>query len=397
MGLGRYVVDAIVLEGRSPSELAKEHGISRSWIYELVGRYRQGGYAALEPRSRRPRSCAHRTPPRVEGAILRLRRELLAAGHDAGLHTIAYHLARRAQRVPSVATIWRILRRRGLVTPQPQKRPRSSLIRFQAALPNELWQGDTTHWVLANGTGVEIFDLIDDHSRLALASVVFPTVKAADVVAVFAEAARRYGLPVSVLTDNGAVFSGASRGGTVLWESELARLGIGAVHSTPYHPQTCGKVERFHQTVKRYLRKQAPARSVAQLQAQLETFRTYYNQRRPHRALGRRTPLVAFNARLRATPAASPAPITHFRVREDKVDGCGRVTLRYLSRLHHIYIGRANKGERIRLLIADAHVRIVREDGQLLRELTLDPSRDYQPHTAATPVHNVLRQVSSMS
>src|SRR5439155_1114360 len=121
---------------------------------------------------------------------------------------------------------------------------RSSLIRFQAALPNELWQGDTTHWVLANGTGVEIFDLIDDHSRLALASVVFPTVKAADVVAVFAEAARRYGLPVSVLTDNGAVFSGASRGGTVLWESELARLGIGAVHSTPYHPQTCGKVER---------------------------------------------------------------------------------------------------------------------------------------------------------
>src|SRR5437867_11421380 len=112
MGLGRYVVDAIVLEGRSPSELAKEHGISRSWIYELVGRYRQGGYAALEPRSRRPRSCAHRTPPRVEGAILRLRRELLAAGHDAGPHTIAYHLARRAQRVPSVATIWRILRRR---------------------------------------------------------------------------------------------------------------------------------------------------------------------------------------------------------------------------------------------------------------------------------------------
>jgi len=397
MGLGRYVVDAITLEGRSPTELARSHHISRTWIYELLARYRAGGYAALEPRSRRPRSCAHQTAPKVERAILKLRSDLASAGHDAGPHTIASHLARRTPHAPSVATIWRILHRHGLITPQPQKRPRSSLIRFAAALPNELWQGDTTHWALAGGTGVEIFDLIDDHSRLALDCVAFPTVKAGDVVEVFAAAAGRYGLPAAVLTDNGAVFSGSSRQGKVLWESELERLGIRAVHSTPYHPQTCGKVERFHQTVKRYLRKQAPARSVAQLQAQLETFRTYYNQRRPHRALGRRTPLVAFTARLKATPAASPAPITHFRVREDKVDGCGRVTLRYLSRLHHIYIGRANKGERIRLLIADAHVRIVREDGQLLRELTLDPSRDYQPRRAATPVHNVLRQVSSMS
>src|SRR5712691_11040867 len=119
MGLGRYVVDAIMLEGRSPSELARSHHISRSWIYELVARYRAGGYAALEPRSRRPRSCAHQTPPKIERAILRLRRELIAAGHDAGPHTIAYHLARRVPRVPSVTTIWRVLHRRGLITPQP--------------------------------------------------------------------------------------------------------------------------------------------------------------------------------------------------------------------------------------------------------------------------------------
>ncbi|HEV8671279.1 MAG TPA: helix-turn-helix domain-containing protein [Candidatus Limnocylindria bacterium] len=121
MGLGRYVVDAIVLEGRSPRQLARSHGISRSWIYELLARYRAGGYAALEPRSRRPRSCAHQVRPRVQAAILKLRRELTAAGHDAGAQTIAYHLARRVATVPSVATIWRILRRQGLITPQPQE------------------------------------------------------------------------------------------------------------------------------------------------------------------------------------------------------------------------------------------------------------------------------------
>ncbi len=396
MGLGRYVVDAIVLEGRSPSELAKSHGISRSWIYELLARYRAGGYGALEPRSRRPRSCAHQVAPKIQRAILRLRRELAAAGHDAGAHTIAYHLARRVAKVPSVATIWRILSRHGLITPQPHKRPRSSLIRFEAALPNELWQLDTTHWSLADGSDVEILNVLDDHSRSAVASVAFRTVKAADVVEVFFAAASAHGLPAALLSDNGAVFSGASRGGKVLLESELERLGIRAVHSTPYHPQTCGKVERFHQTLKRFLAKQPAAQSLAHLQLQLDALRSYYNQRRPHRALGGRTPLVVFNARLRAGPAL-PQTATHFRVRQDKVDNCGRVTLRYLSQLRHIYVGRAHKGERIRLLVADAHVRVVREDGQLLRELTLDPSRDYQSRRSATPVHNVLRQVSSMS
>jgi len=395
MGLGRYVVDAIVLEGRSPSELARAHGISRSWIYELVARYRAGGYDALAPRSRRPRSCPHQVAPKVERAILRLRRELTEAGHDAGAHTIASHLARRVATVPSVTTIWRILQRHGLITPQPHKRPRSSFTRFEAQLPNEMWQTDTTHWMLADGTDVEILNVIDDHSRVAVASDAFRTVKAADVVQVFFSAASTYGLPAALLSDNGAVFSGASRGGTVLLETEAARLGIRVVHSTPYHPQTCGKVERFHQTLKRFLAKQPKAQSLAQLQAQLDACRTYYNQRRPHRALGGRTPLVAFNARLKARPPELPQTVTDFRVRHDKVDSCGRVTLRYRSQLRHIYIGRAHKGATIRLLIAGANVRIVRDNGQLLRELTLDPSRRY--FGAPTPVHNVLRQVSSMS
>jgi transposase InsO family protein len=389
------VVDAVLREGRSPRAVAKAHGISKTWIYELLARYRAGGYEALAPRSRRPRSCAHATPPKVQRAILRLRAELTAHGHDAGPATIAAHLARRGAPIPSVATIWRILRRAGVVTPQPQKRPKSSLIRFVADLPNELWQGDITHWPLASGTEVEILDLVDDHSRLALASVAFPTVKGPDVMGVFFEAAARCGLPAAVLTDNAAVFTGAYRGGTVVWESELERLGIRAVRSTPYHPQTCGKVERFHQTVKRFLRKQPAARTIAELQAQLDAFRAYYNQRRPHRALRGRTPLVAFHARVKARPAASPAAITRFRVRHDKVDSSGRVTLRYQSVLRHIYIGRALKGEVIRLLVAGSHVRIIREDGQLLRELTLDPERVY--FGIGGRVHNVVRQASAMS
>src|SRR6266498_1071569 len=152
MGLERYVVDAVVLEGRSPSEIARLHGISRSWLYRLIGRYREGGYAALAPRSRRPHSCSHRTPPELEAAIVALRAELADAGHDAGPATIAHHLGRRFDTVPSPATVWRILRRHGLITPQPHKRPRSSFIRFEAAVPNLLWQADPTNSRLAPDT-----------------------------------------------------------------------------------------------------------------------------------------------------------------------------------------------------------------------------------------------------
>ena len=377
MALGRYVVDAVVLEGRSVTELARSHGLSRTWIYELVKRFRRGGYAALEPRSRRPRSCPHQHGPKVEAAVLALRRSLSEAGHDAGAWSIAQRLRGTTERVPAVSTIWRILSRHGLITPQPHKRPRSSFIRFEAQLPNELWQTDATHWMLAGERTVEILNMIDDHSRLVVASVAFDTVKAADVVGVFHDAAQRCGYPAALLTDNAAVFSGSSRKGKVLLESELERLGIGCKHSTPYHPQTCGKVERFHQSLKRFLARQAEPESLAHLQLQLDAFGTYYNQQRPHRALGGRSPLVAFNARIKAGPATAPAAV-HYRVRQDRVDTNGTVTLRYQSRLRHIALGRANKHQSVRLLIAGAQVRVVREDGSLMRELTIDPRRDYQ-------------------
>jgi transposase InsO family protein len=379
--MARFLVEAHVLEGRPVGELAAAHGVHRSWIYKLLARYRDGGYEALEPRSRRPRSCKHATPDELVRAIVRLRERLAREGHDCGAHTIAHHLAREMDDgVPSVSTIWRILRRHGLVVAEPQKRPRSSLIRFQADLPNEMWQADITHWRLADRTDVEILNVIDDHSRLFLASQAFATVKARDVVDVFHKTASLHGLPASLLSDNGAVFTAAYRNGKVLLETELERLGVTFKNSRPYHPQTCGKIERLHQTLKRYLARHPTAKTHTELQAQLDTFLHYYNTTRPHRALDGRTPLQAYSARVKARPANQTASTTHYRVREDKIDQTGTVTLRYMSKLHHIGVGRAHKGRTIKLLIADRDIRVIDpQTGELLRQLTLDPTRDYQP------------------
>ncbi|MBW3611687.1 MAG: IS481 family transposase, partial [Actinobacteria bacterium] len=336
--------NAVVVEGRSVAEVAAAHDISRSWLYELLTRYRQGGEGGSRVRSRRPRSSPSKVPAALEDEIVALRKSLAEEGLDAGAHTIHYHLTRRGHAtVPSVATIWRALSRRGFVTPQPHKRPRSSWRRFQAELPNECWQADTTHWALADGSDVEVLNVVDDHSRLLIASRAFGTTKTADVVETFHQAVDDHGLPASMLTDNGAIFTAEARHGRCAMENELARLGVAYKHSRPYHPQTCGKVERFHQTLKRWLAKQPRPATLAELQAQLDHFGAYYNKVRPHRALGRCTPAEAFAARTKAAPKLVPVTAEgHHRVRRDRIDTGGRVTLRYRSKLHHIGIGRAH-------------------------------------------------------
>jgi len=384
MDLAGYVINAVLVEGRSVKEVCETHDISRSWLYELIARYRELGEEGLEPRSKRPRSSPTRVAATVEDEIVALRKELTQLGVDAGAHTIHYHLQvryrRRKRSVPSVATIWRVLSRRGFVTSQPQKRPKSSWRRFQAELPNECWQADTTHWTLADGTDVEILNVIDDHSRLLVASHAFATTKAADVVETFHLAATSWGFPASMLTDNGAIFTAESRNGACAIELELLALGIDYKHSRPYHPQTCGKVERFHQTLKKWLAKQRRARTVAGLQAQLDRFAAYYNDIRPHRALGRRTPAQAFAKRTKATPRRPGIIVpTQHRVRRDRIDGGGNVTLRYQSRLRHLGVGRRDAGTRVLLLVADRDVRVITEDGELLAEFTINPTKDYQP------------------
>jgi hypothetical protein len=168
-------------------------------------------------------------------------------------------------------------------------------------------------------------------------------------------------------------------------EGELAMLGIEYKHSRPYYPQTCGKVERFHQTLKKWLAKQPRARTIAELQAQLDTFRAYYNAEQPHRALGRETPLEVFEAKAKAKPRLPEiAREGHYRVRRDKVDKTGSVTLRYHSRLLHLGVGRAHAGTSVLLLVHDKEIRVVNEDGELLAEHTIDPSKNYQPKKKET-------------
>ena len=310
MSMTRLVITAVVVEGRTKSEVARDYGVSRVWVQKLVHRFQREGPAAFEPRSRRPHHNPRAVNLDVEDRIVRLRKTLTKSGVDAGAETIAAHLQIAGiEPVPAVSTIWRILSRRGFVTPQPQKRPRSSWKTFCADQPNERWQADITHWRLAGGSEVEILNILDDHSRVWIAGVARRITTGIQVWDTFRAAFDRWGMPGEVLTDNGAVFTAKQRGpGRVTLEVQLGLRGIRSSHSRPYHPQTCGKVERFHQTLKKWLRAQPPATTVATLQRQLHRFQTYYNTVRPHRALHRRTPIQAYTARPKADPQRPDHP-----------------------------------------------------------------------------------------
>jgi transposase InsO family protein len=376
---GRFLIETHLRTGQSIGSLAKAHGVHRIWLYKRLARYRAEGEVGLELRSRRPKTSPTRIADQWEEEIIGLRKELSDLGVDAGAATIQIHLADTYDHVPSVPTIWRVLKARGFVTPQPHKRPKSSFTRFAADFPNECWQADVTHVVVAGGVVFEVLNIVDDHSRLCVASRAFVTVTSPDVVRTLHAAADTWGYPQSLLTDNGAIFTASAVKGTSAMEAELLTLGIASKHGKPYHPQTQGKVERFHQTLKKYLAKQTPATTKRQLQGQLDRFVTYYNESRPHRALDRQRPLDVFNARQRAVPTGPKIDTTGYRVRRDKVDKTGVVTLRYHSRVHHIGVGRAYAGWRVIMLVAGTEVRILGLDGSPLRHLTLDPTKDYQP------------------
>ena len=242
MDKARFLVETHLREGRPVLELAAAHQVHFSWIYRLLERYRQEGAAGLEPRSRRPHRSPTATSAALEDEIVLLRKHLAEEGLDAGAQTIRVHLERRHGRAPSVSTVMRVLRRRGMVVYEPKKRPKSSYIRFEAPLPNGCWQTDMTHWALKSGRKVEILNFIDDHSRLCISSVALAVTKTTDVVRVFHEARALYGTPASVLSDNGAIYTGKYRLGRVLFECELERLHVTFKHGKPNHPQTTGKV-----------------------------------------------------------------------------------------------------------------------------------------------------------
>jgi transposase InsO family protein len=386
----RLIITAVVIEGRTQAEVADGYGVSRGWVSKLVTRYRAEGEAAFVPRSRRPGKSPTALPEATVRLIIELREKLTAAGLDAGPDTIAWHLTRHHTLVVSVSTISRYLTRAGRVTAQPKKRPKSSYIRFQAELPNQTWQSDFTHYRLTRpegipGADVEILTWLDDCSRFALAITAHPRVTGPIVLASFRTTIAAHGIPASTLTDNGLVYTArfaGGRGGRTGLEHELRVLGVVQKNSRPNHPTTCGKAERFQQTMKNWLRAQPDQPTTTEeLQTLLDRFADEYNHRRPHRSLPRRaTPATIYTTLPRALPATSRDTDTNDRVRHDRVDDSGCVTLRLAGRLHHIGIGRTHARTHVILLVHELDIRVVNTaTGELLRELILDPTKDYQP------------------
>ena len=393
MSKARLVITAVVVEKRTVDEVTTAYGVSRSWLYELLARYRDEGEAAFDPRSRAPKSSPRATPPPTVDLVLTLRKQLLEAGHDAGADTICWHLAQHHDVQLSRATIHRILTRHGAVTPEPRKRPRSSYIRFQATMPNECWQSDFTHYPLSDTAkfpkGVEIITWLDDCTRYALHVSAHRAITTTIVTATFRKTAAQHGIPASTLTDNGMVYtvrlaSIGHRGGRNGFEQQLREWHVVQKNSRPNHPTTCGKVERFQQTMKNWLRAQpAQPATIDELQALLDRFRREYNQHRPHRSLPHRaTPAALYDTTPKALPGPSRDADTHDRIRHDIVDKSGTVTLRIAGQLRHIGVGRTHTRTHVILLVQDLDVRVINAiTGELLRELTIDPDHDYQRRT----------------
>ena len=390
MSKARLVLTALFVDHQTPAEVAARYGVHRAWVYKLKARYEAEGEAALEPRSRRPKTSPSALSPEVVDLIVRLRKELADVGLDAGPETIAWHLEHHHGHRVSRSTISRHLARAGLVTPEPKKRPRSSYVRFEASMPNETWQSDFTHYRLArpdgtHGPDVEIISWLDDCTRYALHVTAHPRITTPIVLTTFRESLSRHGIPASTLTDNGMVYTvrlSGGRGGRNSFEEELRRRHVVQKNSRPGHPTTCGKAERFQQTMKKWLRAQPVQPStIAELQALLDLFTEEYNHRRPHRSLPHRaTPATLYDSMPKALPGPTTDPETHDRIRHDRVDKADSVTLRHNSRLHHIGVGRTHAGTCVILLVQDLQIRVVNAaTGELLRDLILDHNRDYQP------------------
>ena len=382
---------SLTCDGRpNVSAVCVELGISRQSYYKYRRRFAAEGLAGLQERSRRPESSPSRTAVAVEEAIGRARKELAEEGWDNGAVSIYYRLLAEQARleedgprlaVPSARTVHRVLARLGLITPDPAKRPRSSLRRFEFPATDDCWQIDATEMLLAPATPTGaalkavVFQVLDDHSRYEVASLAWPVEDGAGAWAVMTTAIGRYGLPGLVLSDNGAAFSGARRGAAVTFEVNLRALGIRPITSRPYHPQTCGKNERVHRTWKQWMRRRGlhPA-TLEQLQAALDLWRPAYNNR-PHQALGGATPAQrrSTGMRTRPRPSSHPAQATTATVVTRSVV-TGRGTL-YVAGCT-IHLGAPWIGCTITCIRTGTEL-VCLDGDQLVRQLTLNPGAGY--------------------
>lgn len=373
----QVIILSVLHDGLTPTQAGLRFGMSRRQIHRLLVRYKEGGLDALEPRSRRPKSNPRALTHKLRGEIIALRGSLLAQGLDAGAASIAWHLHEAKLHTPALSTIWRVLTAEGLVTPQPKKRPRSYIQRFEAVQPNETWQSDFTHWRLADGSDVEIINWLDDHSRLLLHCSVFKAVTGKIVIDTFNECRSQYGTPFSTLTDNGNVYTARFTQGKNAFEYLLSELEIIQKNGSPAHPQTQGKIERFHQTLKKWLSEQEAAKDLKELQRQLEEFRRIYNTQRPHKALEMKTPQSCYEATIKATPKEAKDK-EHYRVRHDSVDKFGKLSLRRAGKMHHLGVGIDHRHKKVFVIVDHFKVSVVeKKTGEVLSKHIIEPTRTY--------------------
>ena len=352
--------------------------ISRATAYRHKKRIQEQG--RWTPRSHRPATCPHHTPPEVEAEIVRLRRTL---GPDNGADTIGYHLARIARdqhweaegrTVPCRATIHKILRRHRLVIDAPRKRPRSSWRRFAYARPRDCYQIDATTVRLADGAAAVVFEVLDDCTRTLLAQVAADAETAAGAITAIEAAFTEFGVPAIVLSDNGAAFTSRfTKGGISRFTRHVTAAGARLIHSSPYHPQTCGKVERHHRTFKRWLADRPAPATIAQLQDLCDRYRRFYNTERRH-SVWNMPPLQAWHA---APVLGGPE---HLPIQHDATVSSVPVSPKGVIRVgwSSVSVGAHRAGQKVTVLRDGDHIVVYDRGGVVLGHLHLDAGKRYQ-------------------
>ncbi|MFD4346340.1 IS481 family transposase [Streptomyces coelicoflavus] len=296
----RYRAVLAVLAGATVTEVAASLGVSRQTVSGWKSRYEASGLAGLADRSRRPASCPHQASAEVEAAVCELRRK-----HPKwGPRRIAFVLEKSGavMPVPSRMTVYRILVRHGLIEPGVRRRKRSDYKRWQRDRPMQLWQMDIVGGVMlvdpvtGELTEVKVVTGVDDHSRYCVIASVVERATGRAVCSAFARALQRFGVPEEVLTDNGKQFTDRfGHGGEVLFDRICRENGIAHRLTQPASPTTTGKVERFHQTLRRELLDDCGAFvSIDDAQAALDVWVDEYNSMRPHQALDMQSPADRF-------------------------------------------------------------------------------------------------------
>lgn len=357
----------------------ESNGISPATFYRHKKRIELDG--RWEPKSRRPHSNPRHTPEGVENAIVEWREKLQgdngAENIHYQLHTVALHdgWAEKGWHVPPRSTINKVLHRHGLLVSNPKKRPKSSYRRFQYARPRDCYQIDATEVVLAGGGKATVFEVLDDCTRTLVATYVADAETAKGAVAAIAKAFRDYEVPAIVLSDNGTAFTSKyTGGGRSTFTRFVTDAGARLIHSSPYHPQTNGKVERHHRTFKQWLDLQPdrPATHDA-LQQACDRYQKFYNTERRHSAVNMPPSQAWSNAAMLGGPEHLPrqldATLGHHTVSNSGVISVGRLS---------VPVGRAHAGTTVTVLRNGDHVTIFRTDGDALGHLHLDPEKRYQ-------------------